>query len=112
MSEIELFSAAVEVVADFDQWYARYPKHQGKAKARGYWAKMSSADRADAWAALDGWERYAAVKGNKYVPMASTWLYQRRWEDDAPEHGQVEIAERKPAPGMGALRARAARINQ
>jgi hypothetical protein len=86
-------------VPSFEEWYARYPKKQGKAAARTRWAKMSAAERASAWIALPGWERYALVAGTQFVPMASTWLNQSRWEDDAP------VIERTTGPGMMAVRA-------
>jgi hypothetical protein len=85
-------------IPTFDEWYRRYPKHEGKAAARGRWARMSPAERASAWAALPGWERYAAASGIQFVPMASTWLNQSRWLDDPPQPA------RKSAPGMGAVR--------
>lgn len=90
-------------VPSFDRWYDRWPKKQGKAKARERWAKMSAAERASAWKATPGWVEYAQrhPRGNTFVPMASTWLNQQRWEDDAPELPQVE---RREAPGMGVIR--------
>jgi hypothetical protein len=108
MTVMELFpepasSVPAELhVPTFDQWYARYPKKAGKAKARERWQQMSAAQKASAWLALDGWVAYAAKHpdGTKYVPMASTWLNQSRWEDDAPrvQHSRTQ------APGMGTIR--------
>lgn len=107
MNNAELFSAEsidsiTVVVPEFDRWYERYPKKQGKSKARERWAKMSAADRVAAFEALDGWEHYAVrcPTGSKYVPMASTWLNQRRWEDDAP----VIESERIESKSQQALR--------
>lgn len=70
----------------FDNFYAEYPKKQGKETARKKWAKMSVTERTQAFAALPAWQRYAELhpQGNTFVPMASTFLNQRRWEDDPP----------------------------
>ena len=99
-----------EVVADFDAWYGRWPRKQGKAEARLRWEKMTADQRSASFDALPGWERLAEVEGNAFLPYASTWLNQSRWEDEPPV---VTVIEQKPlttARGMGALRARAARI--
>lgn len=66
----------------FDDWYARYPRKSGKAPARKTWSKMSPDDRAAAFAGLDSIERQAAAEGTEFLPYASTWLNQRRWEDE------------------------------
>jgi hypothetical protein len=89
-------------IPTFDQWYARYPRKQGKAEARKRWAKMSPPERLSAWNVLDGWTSYAAAAGTKFIPYASTWLNQGRWEDEPPV---VEV-ERKAAPGMDRIRQR------
>jgi hypothetical protein len=101
-------------VPQFDAWYERFPKKQGKADARKRWAKMSADDRRSAWAALDGWERYANADGNTFVPMASTWLNQRRWEDDAPapEETRAKPTRLKGRAGIERFMARNATTNQ
>ena len=78
----------------FDAWYSRWPKKQGKDKARQRWAKMSSADRSAAFKATPAWIDYAldSSTGNQYVPMASTWLNQSRWEDDPPQVSEPDNA--------------------
>ena len=117
--ELDLFDDHGRHVPTFDEWYALYPKKQGKAQARKRWAKMSNADRTAAWDALEVWIDYANQhpQGTTFVPMASTWLNQERWEDAAPELptqprrnngiGVIKAAMRTPLPnnGMGAIRA-------
>lgn len=70
----------------FDDWYTLWPKKQGKATARQKWRRLSTEDRCAAMAAIPAWQRYAREhpQGAQYVPMASTFLNQRRWEDDPP----------------------------
>lgn len=74
--------------AAFDRFWARYPRKQDKAKARRAWSKLSP-DRAlvdRIMAALEiqrrseSWTR----EGGRYIPMPSTWLNGRRWEDELP----------------------------
>ena len=81
-------------VPSFDEWYANYPKKQGKAEARKRWTRMSGPEKVSAWDALVGWNRYASEhpQGNAFVPMASTWLNQSRWEDDPPQVAQPDNA--------------------
>jgi len=69
----------------FDTWWENYPKKQGKAAARKTWAKMTQDERIAAWDALAAWNRKAKADGKKYLPMASTWLNQQRWEDEDVE---------------------------
>ena len=103
MSELRLFDGRSPIyVPSFDAWYSRYPRKQGKADARKRWGKMSAPERASAWTALDGWIRYASVCGTTFVPYASTWLNQCRWEDDAPEIPRPEVG-RKTASTRAAI---------
>jgi len=92
-------------VPSFDDWYDGYPKKTGKADARKRWAKMSAPEKAAAWNSNVGWARYAAEhpQGNQFVPMASTFLNGKRWEDEPPT---APTPERRQAPGLGILRER------
>lgn len=107
LAEIE---TSEHVVPTFDDWYAAYPTKKGKAEARKRWTKMTDADRGDALAALDSVRRQADHEGTRYIPHASTWLNQRRWEDE-PWQPATHIEERRQAPGMATARARAVRGN-
>lgn len=66
----------------FDSWYDGYPVKKGKAQARKRWHKMTQAQRIASWDALSAWRRKADTEGTKYLPMASTFLNQGRWEDE------------------------------
>lgn len=66
----------------FDSWYDGYPVKKGKAEARKRWHKMTQAQRIAAWDALSAWRIKAETEGTKYLPMASTFLNQCRWEDE------------------------------
>ena len=94
-------------VPTFDEWYANYPKKQGKANARERWAKMSGPEKVSAWNALVGWNRYALdhPRGNTFVPMASTWLNQSRWEDEPPISARPDTAATRSADVLARLAA-------
>jgi hypothetical protein len=70
----------------FLTWWALYPRKAGKKPAGARWAKMTEHERGLAMDAVHGWIEYAATSpdGDKFVPYASTWLNQERWEDEAP----------------------------
>ena len=90
MTVMELFDPHEDLpvqanIPTFDEWWEGYPKKQGKAAARKTWAKMSAPEKIAAWDALAAWRRKAAAEGKKYLPMASTWLNQQRWEDEDVE---------------------------
>ena len=71
-------------MGSFDDWYASYPKKQGKEAAKRTWKRMNAAERAACVAAQPMWNAHWASEGTQFCPMASTWVNQKRWEDDIP----------------------------
>ena len=79
-----------EIEEGFNQFWSAYPRKDGKAAAEKAWPKVSDCLPAILAALewqrnLEGWTK----EGGKYIPMPSTYLNGRRWEDA------------KPAPGSG-----------
>jgi hypothetical protein len=71
--------------ASFDAWYATYPNKRGKAMARAKWARLVHAERLACIAAQPAWNAYWEARNEpQFIPMASTWVHQRRWHDDVP----------------------------
>lgn len=77
----------------FDEFWAAYPKRQGKEPARKAWVKIAPDDELidailKAIEAHKQTEQWRKANG-QFIPMASTWLNQRRWEDevDVPDDG-------------------------
>jgi uncharacterized protein YdaU (DUF1376 family) len=80
-------------VAGFEEFYAAYPKKEGRATA------AKAFDKVDApigilMAALS-WQRRGkqwTKDGGAYIPLPASWLNQRRWEDqqdlEAAEEGE------------------------
>jgi uncharacterized protein YdaU (DUF1376 family) len=98
----------------FARFWALYPKKQDKAKALKAWAKLKVtaelfeliASGLAVQAASHDWLK----DGGKFVPMPTTWLNGRRWEDEVKTGGNVHafpgqsrhtgFAERNYAEGM------------
>ena len=72
----------------FDTFWSAYPRHEGKNKARASFDKLRPDDELlntiiNAIALQkqsDQWKR----DGGQYIPHPSTWLNQKRWEDEIP----------------------------
>lgn len=73
-----------EMHQEFEDWWLIWPRKEGKTTARNefYRARRSGVT---AEAITAGTRRYAAGrKVDRYFLMASTFLHQRRWEDERP----------------------------
>ena len=79
----------------FERFWSAYPNHRcGKSSALKAWRKIKpSPALAEAIVAAverqKGWEQWKR-NGGQYIPMATTWLNQQRWdaEDSKPEEGE------------------------
>ena len=82
----------------FERFWEAYPRKQAKAKARQIWSRLKSDDdlletMLDAiakWRLTDQWQK----DGGIYIPMPSTWLNQKRWQDEPPKSKEQERQER------------------
>lgn len=72
----------------FDEFWQLYPRKESKATALKSFAKLATADAAAAIAALPLFARSWKWRFEpQFIPHASTWLNQRRWEEiPPPEH--------------------------
>ncbi len=70
----------------FDEFWAAYPKHEGKKLCRQWWAKHTPDDvllgimlaKIDRAKQTSKWKD----RGGKFIPMPLTWLNGERWEDE------------------------------
>lgn len=77
----------------FETFWAAYPRHTNKAMARKAWEKLrlTSQEYASLLRAIEAqkqspqWQR----DDGQYIPHPSTWLNQRRWEDELPAAQQT-----------------------
>lgn len=73
----------------FDRFWAAYPKKVGKADARKKFEKLVPDESTlsailsslEYLKATDQWQR----ENGKYIPNPSTWLNQKRWQDEASQ---------------------------
>ena len=67
----------------FEYVWNLYNKKEGKQQARKAWMKLSNKDKESVKQKLSDWlSNYISRHGKQYQPMFSTFLNQRRWEDE------------------------------
>lgn len=82
----------------FAEFWSAYPEKKAKAAAEAAWAKLKPEDAAKCKPAIEAQvaaKHFTGKDGNDYVPHGSTWLNQRRWEDEVRAHSNPAPA--KPA---------------
>ena len=90
----------VEIEKEFNEWWAEYPKKRTKAKARELYVKLKSKaemptlidhiDTIRKWKMTEDWKK----ENGQYIPYPTTWLNQKRWEDEIPM-SKTERAQRQ-----------------
>ena len=68
----------------FNEFWSLYPRKIAKATARKAWQKLSAEQQLMAAKAIDTHCQYWRAKETEleFIPHASTWLNQERWEDE------------------------------
>lgn len=87
--------STTEPSKSFCSFWDLYPRKVGKAKAQKLWQGMKEEDRALAVYGLKLWrqtEQWHEGDG-KFIPYASTFLAQRRWEDEPWAGAFEEVKE-------------------
>lgn len=80
--------------AAFETFWQSYPRKQAKYKAQAEFAKLNPDETmlntilkaVEAQSHSPQWER----DGGQYIPLASSWLHQRRWEDEVITGGKKD----------------------
>lgn len=73
-----------ETTTPFEAFWDIYPRKVGRKLAKIVWWKLTEEEKTSAikglrlWKQAEQWQR----EDGKYVPYASTFLQQRRWEDE------------------------------
>ena len=80
----------------FEQFWASYPRKVGKLTAKRSWEKLSQENKQKALEAIVEHRKYWVAKGTdwEFIPHASTWLNQERFEDELV----IEQKENKKPP--------------
>jgi len=75
----------------FENFWQQYPRKIGKLTAKRSWEKLSQENQQKALEAIVEHRKYWSAKGTdwEFIPHASTWLNQERFED------QIVIQEKK-----------------
>ena len=69
---------------EFNLFWAQYPRKIGRLTAQRSWEKLSQENQQKALEAIVEHRKYWAAKGTdwEFIPHASTWLNQERFEDE------------------------------
>ena len=80
----------------FENFWSQYPKKVGKLTAKRSWEKLSQENQQKALEAIVDHRKYWVAKGTdwEFIPHASTWLNQERFEDELV----IEQKENKRPP--------------
>ena len=79
---IKYCKTRVSTCSRFEEWYEKYPKKKGKVEARKHWKRKKLDPIADQIIA-DTVQRTAVEWTDpQFIPMASTYIFQERWEDE------------------------------
>jgi hypothetical protein len=90
----------------FAAFFASYPRHDAKAMSERAWDKLTAEEQGRAMSALPKWKGCDQWQNVQYIPQASTYLNQRRFDDEPPPHSlspsgyrsQAEINQLKRNP--------------
>jgi len=74
------------IVKDFESFWVAYPKKQGKSACKKKWLAMNPNQEltemimksVEMFKETEQWQK----NGGQFIPMPSTWLNQKRWEDE------------------------------
>lgn len=79
-------------MTDFEAFWKEYPRKIAKRSALKAWQKLDFIDQTNALQAITQHKAYWLAKETEtdFIPHASTWLNQGRWED--------ELVVEKPKP--------------
>lgn len=88
-------SNVAEFPPGFEQFWAAYPRKQGKGEAVKAFARLRPDDALletirmaiTAQAATEQWRK----DGGNFIPMPATWLNQQRWLDELPASASSEL---------------------
>ena len=80
----------------FENFWQQYPKKVGKLTAKRSWEKLSQENQQKALETIVEHRKYWTAKGTdwEFIPHASTWLNQERFEDELV----IEQKENKRPP--------------
>ena len=80
----------------FNKFWTQYPRKQSKQQCQKAFNKLSKTQIKMIFNALPTHQKYWEIKGTskEYIPHPSTWINQRRWEDEI-DLTEVQIPSNK-----------------
>lgn len=79
---------------EFEDFWNIYPVKKAKSKAHESWCKLSDVEREKCTPAITKQietKHFANNKGEDFIPHPTTWLNQKRWEDEVKEIKKLDI---------------------
>lgn len=73
---------------DFDKFWDSYPRKEDKQKAKEAFQKIDSTVPLDLLLSALAWQKQSPQwqkDGGQFIPLPTTWLNKRRWENEAPK---------------------------
>jgi hypothetical protein len=90
--------------AEWNAWWSAYPRKDAKAKARERYtqARKAGVSAESLLGALQAQAKAWRIEGKetRFMPMAATWLHQRRFEDELGEEPKSAPKAKGRADGM------------
>ena len=82
----------------FQDFWAKYPRKVSKRVAEASWKRMTAQEQSDALEAIDLHVKYWKLKetSSEFIPHASTWLNQARFEDELDMQEKAHKAPKLP----------------
>lgn len=86
--------AAAAYSDEFEAFWTAYPRKEGKGKAWESWQKLKNlipddvCERVQRAARCDQWQK----DGGQFIPHPTTWLNQRRWDDEMCQKPKSTLA--------------------
>lgn len=79
---------------DFEMFWKEYPEKIGKGKAYDSWKKLSTTQKEKCVVQIKLQvenKHFTNKRGEDYIPHPTTWLNQKRWEDEIKIYKQPDI---------------------
>lgn len=75
----------------FDEFWQIYPRKMGKHQARIAFGRLRDVEQQEVIERMPAFVEYYSNKQMKFVPYASTFLNQHRWEDEVESEVEGDI---------------------
>ena len=74
---------------NFERFWEQYPRKEAKAKAEKIWKKLTKKQTDIIFQSLPKHLKSWKTKDRSFIPMPTTWLNQKRWNDEVV----IEVTE-------------------